>query len=519
MDRDYLSQENLAVATKNGLITFVGPEDLLDKRRVEKARSVDLDGRLLMPGMIESHGHLFGAGFTRLGLDLRGLDSLDETQAVIERAVADTKSGEWIVGSGWDHTRWPGGQFPDRQDLDRISTENPVMLMRVGGHSIWVNSLALELAGVTAGTPDPDGGIIARDKDGVATGILVDNAFTLVEDFYMDAIGSNPLKLLKAAQQEAFENGITTFHDMGFPAGYLPVYKWLARFGVLKLNTRVYVAADDDLNKYIGQNPPGSVGDDRLRIGGIKMIADGAMGSFGALLSEPYSDRPGDVGLQTTSDARMMEIAELARDYNYQLAVHSIGDLANSKVIEVYSETIGPDPEYRYRWRIEHAQFLRPEDIFTIGSSGYIPVMQPRHATTDMKWVQSRLGDERGKTTYAWRSLINAGAIIPGGSDVPVEPLNPIWGIYAAVTRQDHQGLPIGGFNPEERVSREEALQMYTTWGAFAGFDEESTGRISEGLYADLIILNHDISRVSEPQLLDSFVEQTYVRGVLVYHH
>jgi predicted amidohydrolase YtcJ len=402
MDGQNHSQEGLAVVIRKNLIVFAGPQESIEKRRLAKARVVNLDGRLLMPGIIESHGHLFGAGFTRLGLDLRGMDTLEETLAAVGQVVPDKKSGDWIIGSGWDHTDWPGGRFPNRRDFDRVAPEKPVLLTRIGGHSVWVNSLALDMAGITAETADPDGGTIVRDEEGTPTGILLDNAFSFFEDYWIDEIGSNPVKLLKAAQEEAFENGITTFHDIGFPSAYLPIYKWLYRFGIMKINARVYVADDDKLNRYITKNSPESLLNDRLRIAGIKAVADGAMGSFGALLIEPYADRPGTSRLQTTSDERLMEIAVLARENGYQLAVHAIGDLANANVIEAYQAVIGPDPEDRYRWRIEHAQFLRPEDIRTIGINHYIPSMQPRHATTDMKWVESRLGVQRSKTAYAW---------------------------------------------------------------------------------------------------------------------
>jgi hypothetical protein len=242
------------------------------------------------------------------------------------------------------------------------------------------------------------------------------------------------------------------------------------------------------------------------------------MGSFGALLSEPYSDNPGNSGLQTTDDETLTRIAQLAKEKGYQLAVHAIGDLANSKTLGIFEKIIGKDSRYVYRWRIEHAQFLQPEDIGRIAENQYIPSMQPTHATSDMKWVESRLGLERAQTTYAWRSLIEAGSIVPGGSDAPVEPVNPFWGLYAAETRQDHLGQPAGGFIPQERITRSQALQMYTTWGAFAGFKENEIGKLKEGYQADLIILDKDISRAPVKDLLNTQVLRTYVRGEQVFN-
>jgi predicted amidohydrolase YtcJ len=234
--------------------------------------------------------------------------------------------------------------------------------------------------------------------------------------------------------------------------------------------------------------------------------------------SEPYSDNSGNSGLQTTSDETLARIARLAKEKGYQLAVHAIGDLANSKTLDIFEQTIGKDSRYVYRWRIEHAQFLQPQDIGRIAENHYIPSMQPTHATSDMKWVESRLGLKRAQTTYAWRSLIEAGSIVPGGSDAPVEPANPFWGIYAAETRQDHLGQPAGGFIPQERITRSQALQMYTTWGAFAGFKESKIGKLKEGYQADLIILDKDISRVPVKDLLNTQVLRTYVRGEQVFN-
>jgi predicted amidohydrolase YtcJ len=517
MDGEFVSQENHAVVVKGEKIQTVQPFESLDPALLKRAKSVDLDGNLLMPGLIESHGHLFGVGMTNLGLDVRGIESKEQILEAVGSYIEKKKAGEWIFGGGWDHTDWPDNEFPDAADLDAVSPDNPVALSRIGGHAVWVNSIALQTAGITELTPDPDGGKILRHTDGTPTGILIDNAAQLIGEYDMASRGSNPLKVLGAAQEEVFRNGVTTFHDMGFPVKFLPIYKWLYRLGILKLNTRVYLANDEDLVGYAASKEPRSFHDDRLRISAVKILLDGAMGSFGALLTEPYSDKPGHSGLQTTSDERLMEVAILAKDKGYQVAVHAIGDLANRKTIEVFEQVIGKDENNKYRWRLEHAQFLSPGDIGRIAANNYIPSMQPRHATTDMKWVISRIGPERTETAYAWRSLIEAGAIIPGGSDVPVEPVNPFWGMYAAETRQDHEGNPAGGFYPEQRVTRKEALKMYTLWGAFAGFDEQRIGMLKAGFQADLIIVDRDVSRIQAQELIETRVLATYLRGKKVY--
>jgi predicted amidohydrolase YtcJ len=517
MDQDFKSRADLCVIVKGEKIHSVRAFDTIDEDLFKKAKKVSLEGNLLMPGLIESHGHLYGLGQSQLGLNLRGIKTKEAALERISEYASSLKEGEWLLGQGWDQSDWTGQVFPTAKELDQILPDNPAILYRVGGHTAWLNSRAMELAGIDKTTDDPDGGKILRNFEGEPTGILVDNAMNLVKEFAAANRGKNPIKIMKAGQEEALRNGITTFHDLAFPSNRLFIYKWLYRFGILKINVHVYVLADQNLEKYITQNPPKRLSDGRLTIGAIKVFYDGAMGSFGALLSEPYSDNPGNFGLQTTRDETLTEIAQLAKKNGYQLAVHAIGDLANSKTLDIFEKTIGKDSRYVYRWRIEHAQFLKPEDIGRITENHYIPSMQPTHATSDMKWVESRLGLERAQTTYAWRSLIEAGSIVPGGSDTPVEPVNPFWGIYAAETRQDHLGQPAGGFIPLERITRSQALQMYTTWGAFAGFKENEIGKLKEGYQADLIILDKDISRAPIKDLLNTQVLRTYVRGEQVF--
>jgi predicted amidohydrolase YtcJ len=517
MDQEFQSRENLCVIVKGERIESVSSFDTIDKNLFQRAKKVNLEGNLLMPGLIESHGHLFYLGQSQLGLNLRGIKTKKAVLERIREYASSLKKGQWLFGRGWDQSDWSGQQFPTAKELDQILPDNPAVLYRIGGHAAWLNSPALELAGIDAATKNPVGGKIVRDAGGQPTGILVDNAMNLVREFVDANRSKNPIKVLKAAQAEALGNGITTFHDLAYPSNRLYIYKWLFRFRILKINLHVYLQADENLTEYVTQNPPASTTNGRLTIRAIKVFYDGAMGSFGALLSEPYSDQPGNSGLQTTSDDTLIKIARLAKDNGYQLAVHAIGDLANSKTLDIFEKTIGNDSHHVYRWRIEHAQFLKSEDIKRIAENQYIPSMQPIHATSDMKWVVSRLGPERAQTTYAWRSLIEAGSIVAGGSDAPVEPINPFWGLYAAETRQDHFGQPVGGFIPQEKVTRSQALQMYTTWGAFAGFEENEIGRLKQGYRADLIILDRDVSRVPAKDLLKTRVLRTYVRGEQVF--
>ena len=518
MDQVFQSQDNLCVIVKGERIESVQPFDTVNEHLFQKANKVNLAGNLLMPGFIESHAHLFNLGQSQLGLNLRGIKTREAALERIREYALTLKEKEWLFGYGWDQSNWSGQEFPTAQELDKILPDRPVVLYRIGGHTAWLNSMAMELAGIDHTTDDPDGGIIVRNFEGKPTGILVDNAMNLINEFADENRGKNPIKILKAGQKEAFRNGITTFHDLAFPSNRLFVYKWLYRLGILKINLHVYVMADENLETYITQNPPKKYSNGRLTIGAIKVFCDGAMGSFGALLSEPYSDNLGKYGLQTTTDEMLEKIARLAKKNGYQLAVHAIGDLANSKTIDIFKTIIGKDTHDVYRWRIEHAQFLRPQDIHRIAENHYIPSMQPPHATSDMKWVKSRLGLKRAQTTYAWRSLIEAGSIVPGGSDAPVESINPFWGLYAAQTRQNHYGQPAGGFIPRERITRSQALKMYTIWGAFAGFNENEIGMLKAGYRADLIILDKDISRAPVKDLLNTAVLRTYVRGEQVFN-
>jgi predicted amidohydrolase YtcJ len=331
MDQEFQSREDLCVIVKGERIESVRAFDTIDKNLFKKAKKVNLEGNLLMPGLVESHGHLFGLGQSQLGLNLSGLTTKQAALERIRQYASSLKKGQWLFGRGWDQSDWTGKQFPTAKELDQILPDNPAILYRIGGHTAWLNSMALEMAGIDNTTKDPDGGKIVRDAEGQPTGILVDNAMNLVQEFADAKRSKNPIKVLKAGQAEAFRNGITTFHDLAFPSNRLFIYKWLFRFGILKMNVHVYVLADDNLAEYITQNPPKSLSSGRLTIGAIKAFYDGAMGSFGALLSEPYSDHPGNSGLQTTSDEAMTKIAQLAKDNGYQLAVHAIGDLANSK--------------------------------------------------------------------------------------------------------------------------------------------------------------------------------------------
>ncbi len=347
--------------------------------------------------------------------------------------------------------------------------------------------------------------------------MLIDNAVNLVAEDAIKSFGFNPFKFISLSQNAAFENGITTYNDVALPSAVIPFVKLLYRFGLMKINLRIHISSDDKTVKYLKKHEPKNFFDNRLDISSIKIMVDGAMGSFGALLSQPYSDNNKTSGVQITSDKQMRALIATAAETGYQVTAHAIGDLANTKLINMYENVIGQDGSGIRRWKIEHAQYLLPEDIKRIGKNNYIPSMQPLMATSDMKWVDSRLGSERGKTTYAWRSLIDSGAKIIGGSDVPVESMDPFRGMYAAVTRQDELGNPEGGFNSWERISMEEALQMYTTWAAYASFREHRTGRIKEGYDADMIILDRDISKVPSIELLETIVLATYVRGELVY--
>jgi predicted amidohydrolase YtcJ len=431
---------------------------------------------------------------------------------VVNRVKAwakDVKSGVWIQGRGWDQNLWPAKDFPTHEALSRAFPNNPVVLTRIDGHALVANAKAMELAHVTATTADPSGGRIVRLASGAPSGVFVDNAKSLIDRTIPAATRADNRKAILAAVAEANRWGLTGIHDAGEDAETIGIYEELAKAG--SYNLRNYVMLSDPgepdspaalRNPYIQRGPQSALYDGHLWIRAIKLYADGALGSRGAALLAPYSDEPSNSGLLVSKPEHIEAWAEAALRRGFQVNVHAIGDRGNRIVLDSFDSALKKVPKADHRFRIEHAQVLS---------------MQATHQTSDMGWAESRVGPQRIRGAYAWRSLLNTGVVIPNGTDFPVEQVNPLLTFHAAVTRQDPSNQPAGGWYPEQKMTREEALQSITIWPAYAGFQESVMGSLSPGKYADFVILDRDIMHVPDAEILGTRVVSTWIGGKRVY--
>jgi predicted amidohydrolase YtcJ len=476
--------------------------------------TIDLAGRAVTPGLVDGHCHLHGLGMSLEIISLRGVRSAEEAAERVRDGAARFAPGEWIVGRGWDQNLWTPPQFPTHATLDAVIPDRPVALRRIDGHALWANAAAMKLAGVGASTRDPDGGRVVRDASGAPTGVFVDAAMELIEH----AIGGSSLETTKrrilAGAREAVAAGITGVHEMGIGDQTVRAYRELAAEG--KLDVRVYAFLDGSLLEELPRREPDLDPDGAAMVvvRGIKLYADGALGSRGAWLLAPYSDDPGNTGLVIASPAELRHAVEVTSAHGWQLAVHAIGDGANRAVLDAVEH--GGARTRTMRFRIEHAQVVDRADFGRFAALGVLASMQPTHATSDMGWADERLGPARLAGAYAWRSLRDAGARLVGGSDFPIEEVPPLHGIYAAVTRQDRAGKPEGGWRPEQRLTLEEALRMFTVEPAYASFEEGRRGAIVPGAVADLTVFDRDL-RADAASLLETRVDLTVVGGRIVY--
>jgi len=506
-----------AFAVRAGRIAFVGSARGALALAGPRTERLDLGGRTVIPGMVDAHAHLLGLGQALRTVDLVGTRSYDEVIArVVERAKT-ARPGEWIRGRGWDQNDWPDTHFPTHQALSRAVPNNPVYLTRVDGHAALVNAKALELAQVTAATPDPTGGRFIRDSAGNPTGVLVDGAQGIVGRVIPAATRAELREETLAAIAEANRWGLTGIHDAGVGAEGIAVYTDLAREGRYSLRNYVMIRGDDSTLEAFLRCGPQLALFDRLWIRSIKLWADGALGSRGAALLEPYADDTGNTGLITTSAERIKSVAVQALKAGFQLNVHAIGDRANRMVLDQFEAAFKEVPVADHRFRIEHAQILRYQDIPRFAELDVIPSMQGSHQTSDMYWVPNRLGWARAQGAYAWRSLLNTGVIIPNGSDFPVEAVNPLISFHSFVTRQDADNFPPGGWFPEQRTTRQEALWSMTVWPAYAAFMENESGTLTAGKYADFVVLDRDIMTVAPEEILKATVVMTVLGGKTVY--
>jgi predicted amidohydrolase YtcJ len=507
-----------AFAVRAGRIAFVGSTRGALALVGPRTERLDLAGRTVIPGMVDAHAHLLGLGQALRTVNLVGTRSYDEVIArVVERAKT-ARPGEWIRGRGWDQNDWADTRFPTHQALSRAVPNNPVYLTRVDGHAALVNAKALELAQVTAATPDPTGGRFIRDSAGTPTGVLVDGAQGVVGRVIPPASRVELREQTLAAIAEANRWGLTGIHDAGVDADGIAVYEDLAREGKYDLRNYVMIRSNDStLDAFMKRGRQIGLYDGRLWIRSIKLVADGALGSRGAALLEPYSDDPGNTGLITTTPERIKGVAVRALKAGFQVNVHAIGDRANRMVLDQFEAAFKEVPVADHRFRIEHAQILRYQDIPRFAELDVIPSMQGSHQTSDMYWVPNRLGWARSQGAYAWRSLLNTGVVIPNGSDFPVEAVNPLISFHSLFTRQDADNFPPGGWFPEQRTTRQEALWSITLWPAYAAFMENESGTLTAGKYADFVVLDRDIMTVAPEQVLGTHVVMTVLGGRAVY--
>ena len=507
------------MVVEDGRVIAIGNADLKDE--YTDAEQINLHGKTMLPGLIDSHGHIHGLGENLIQVDLRGVNNRTATVAKVANYADANLELDWVLGRGWNQEIWPTRSFPNRTDLDEVINDRPVFLVRVDAHAAWVNSHALELAGIDNDTPDPDGGQIIRDSDGKATGILIDTAMELVRDLIPQPTQEMRLQSLELAQQHILERGLTQVIDAGASKDQLQDYRDLNQAGDLKLRVNAMISSSDSaLSELLAEGVYES-DNHRLRIGNVKMYGDGALGSRGARMIEAYSDDPENYGLLITPAERVRSLFEQIHEAGFQVSYHAIGDYSNTLALDEFARLIENDDKIddlsANRHRIEHAQIVQVDDIPRFRELGIIPSMQPTHATSDMNMAEDRVGSERIAGAYAWRSFIDAGSKIAGGSDFPVELVNPFYGIHAAVTRQDRDGDPVDGWYPEQALTLIEALRSFTMDAAYAGFTDEHTGTLQPGKYADFIVVDRDPFHTSSKDLWRTKVLATYVGGERVF--
>jgi len=523
-----------AVAVKGDRIVFVGTNAAVKSYQGPNTRVVDLKGATVVPGMTDAHYHFLGVGQREMNLNLEGITSLEDFLAKVKERVDKAQPGEWVTGRGWIETFWKGQAFPTRWDLDKISPNNPVILGRSDGHGAVANSLALKAGGVTKETKDPFGGQILRDKEtGEPTGMLLDNAQALVRRQVPPAAEGNDEQAAILADKRSIGLGWTQVQDPGGSFRDVDLYKKL--YGEGKLKIRIYKAVygpGPEADRLLRDGPIIEAYGNRLNVRAIKVVSDGALGSRGAALLAPYSDVPEvkaadgtmkpNVGFLRVKDEELMPMLKSALQKGIQVETHAIGDYANRFTLDEYEKALTAVPKSQRkiaepRWRDEHSQIVNPSDIPRFAKLGILASMQPSHAIGDLHFAPSRLGMQRLNGAYAWNSFIKLGVKVPGGSDAPVERGEPMIEFYAAVARKDVRGYSGEGWHPEERVSRDDALKMFTIWAAYAAFEENLRGSIEVGKLADFTVLSADIMKIPEMDILKTHCEMTVIAGEIVY--
>src|SRR5262245_8348824 len=513
-----------AVAVRDDRIVFVGSNSDAKKFQGPNTRTIDLHGSTVLPGLTDAHYHFIGVGQREMNLNLEGITNLEDFLAKVKARVDQAKPGEWVTGRGWIETFWKPPVFPTRTDLDKISPNNPLFLTRADGHGAVANSAALKIGNVTKETKDPFGGQILRDKEtGEPVGMILDNAQGLVTRHIPARSDADRDQAIILANKRSIELGCTQVQDPGGSYDDVEHYKKLYADGKLKI--RIYKAVygpGQQAQRLLRDGPIIEAYGNRLNLRAIKVVSDGALGSRGAALLAPYSDAPDSKGFLRVKDEDLMPMLKEALQKGIQVETHAIGDYANRFILDEYEKALSAVPKSERkiaepRWRIEHSQIINPADIPRFAKLGIIPSMQPSHAIGDLHFAPSRLGMERLNGAYAWNSFVRSGVIVPGGSDAPVERGEPMIEFYAAVARKDIRGFSGEGWHPEEKLTREQALKMFTVWPAYVAFEEKLRGSIETGKLADLTILSADIMKIPELDILKTRCVMTVINGEIVY--
>ena len=510
---DGIRRFSVLVFDDNGKVVTTGDDKLLETLAI--AARIDGAGRTVLPGLIDAHAHVAGLGYLKTSLDLAGVPSLDEAVKRIARYASDNPNSRWITGRGWNQVIWPTNAFPGAADIDAVVADRPVWLRRVDGHAGWANSAAMRLAGIDADTPDPVGGKILRDGNGHATGIFIDKAMSYIESQVPQPSKADTRAAIKAAIEKLVAEGMTGVHDAGIDIATAELYMSMADDGELDMRIYAMVGGAGDVLDAIGE-PIVGYGEDRLDIASVKLYSDGALGSRGAAMIEPYSDDPENRGLAFWTQDELDAMVAKANGMGFQVGIHAIGDLGNRMSLDAF-ERIQDGKPSPLRNRIEHSQIIALEDIPRFAELGVIASMQATHATSDKNMAEDRVGPERIKGGYAWRRLLESGAIIANGSDFPVELSNPFHGLYASVTRRDRGGEPPGGWYADQALTRAEALHSFTLAAAYAARQEERLGSLEPGKWADFIIIDRDYFEVPAGEIDDIVVLETWVGGERVF--
>lgn len=509
-----------ALAVVGQKLVYVGSNSGAKKYVGAQTKVVDLKGKTVLPGLIEGHMH-----YTREGASLLQVNAFwlpkDEIIAKIKAEAGKLPAETWIIGSGWNQEVWPDRKFPNKAELDAVAPNHPVSLTRTDGHALWVNSKALQMAGIDKNTPAPEGGVIEKDANGELTGIFYENAMAMIRNKITPLTTERLKEAMLLAQKEMFSYGLTTSMSAGNMTmdSVEDVQNMKSLYATGELKIRIYAMINGEhAEPYYKKGPDIGLFNDRLTVRAVKFYADGSLGSRTALMLEDYTDKHGWKGVARTTPEKLMEQYRVANKAGFQLATHAIGDGGVRNVIDQYErlmkeEKVSPD----HRWRIEHYQITTAKDLLRTAKLKIIPVMQAVHATSDKNMAETRIGPERIKYAYAWRKVLKAGMVIPNGSDAPIELINPYHGLYASVTRMDRDGKPLGGWYPEEKMTRQEALKSFTLWPAYGQFEEKIKGSLKMGKVADFVVIDRDYMKCPETEIKDINALMTVVGGEVVY--